>query len=212
MNRTLRAGLMVAALCMAQAASAAILFQRSLMVDRSINIFTTSQFDVDFVFGDAFFTPSNPVKLFDGLMLTPGSIGQMFEANASSDAGFAQVASRLTDGRDDFVRLIMSEVASGRAEQRGWRESGFFVGAGSTEVPDLLGAKIAAIQLKVDGFRLGATGASTTALSLPPVELQLTFTVIGVPEPSSLALSAAGLAAAITGVYTVAGKRRRYGV
>jgi len=209
MNRLLPACTIAAVLCITSGARGAILFERSLVVDRSVNIFTTSQFDVELVFGDSFLAPSNPVKLFDGLAITPADVGQMYEANAASDPAFSQVAGRLTDGLDHFIRLVMAETASGRAEQRGWRESGFFLGHGSTEDPDLAGARIDAVQLQVDSFRLAAGGSSSNSVSAPPVELLMTFTVIGVPEPSSLALSAAGLAIVLRSVYTVAGRRRR---
>jgi len=208
MNRVLSAGILAAVMCLAPAAKGAILFERSLMVDRSVNIFTTSQFDVDLVFGDAFLAPSNPVKLFDGLSITPANVGQAYVADASSDPAFAQVAGRITDGLDHFIRLVMSETASGRAEQRGWRESGFFLAHGSTEAPDLKGARIDAIELHVDGFRLASGASPASAATTAPVELLLTLSVMGVPEPSSLAQAAAGLAMVAGSVYTVARKRR----
>jgi hypothetical protein len=129
----------------------------------------------------------------------------VYVADSTTDAAFNQVASRITDGLDQFVRLVMVESTSGRAEQRGWRESGFFLGHGTTEEPDLQGAQVNAVQLRVDGFRLASSGAA----SLPPVELQLTLSVMGVPEPSSLAQAAAGLAMIAGSVYTVAARRRR---
>jgi hypothetical protein len=208
MNRTFSACLAAAVLLFAPAARGAILFERSLVVDRSVNIFTTSHFDLKFVFGDSFSTPSNPVKLFDGTGITPADAPHLYTSDMS-DPAFSAVAARLTDGRDDFVKLTLSEIASGRAEQRGWRESGFFVGHGSNEIPDLKGATIEAILLRLDDFRLVSGGSSTTAVSLPPVDAQFTFTVLGtyVPEPSSLALSGGGLAALAACAYT--GRRSR---
>jgi hypothetical protein len=205
MNRIISACLLAAAVCWAPMARAAVLFERSLVVDRSVNIFTTSHFDLKFVFGDSFLTPSNPAKLFDGASLTPTDIGKTF-TSLPGDPAFSTIASRLTDGRDDFVKLMFTETSTGRAEQRGWRESGFFVGHPSNDAPDLQGAIIQALKLRIDSFSLGAPGASTTALSLaPPVDVQMTFTVIGtIPEPATATLGA--LAFAALAAYTV---RRR---
>ena len=118
MNRTLAACLLAAFVSLAPAARGGVLYERSLMVDRSVNIFTTSTFDLEFVFGDAYFTPSNPVKLFEGLSITPGSVGAVFEKTLA-DADLQSVAERLTDGLDQYIRLVLEETASGRREQRG---------------------------------------------------------------------------------------------
>src|SRR5687768_11496344 len=99
MNRILSACLLAAAVYLPSAAQGDILYERSLLVDRSTNIFTTSLFDLEFVFGDAFFTPSNPVKLFEGVAITPASVGAVFERKLS-DPELLSVAQRLTDGND----------------------------------------------------------------------------------------------------------------
>src|SRR5688572_5116418 len=113
MNRTLSACLLAAAACLPAEAHGDILYERSLTVDRSVNIFTSSLFDLEFVFGDAFFTPSNPVKLFEGLAITPASVGAVFQRTLS-DPELQSVADRLTDGNDEYIRLILEESASGR--------------------------------------------------------------------------------------------------
>jgi len=204
MNRTLSACLLAAFACLAPSARGGILFERSLVVDRSVNIFTTSQFDLEFVLGDAFFTPSNPVKLFDDVSLTPANIGDVYVANATNEPAFQSVADRLTDGNDEYIRLVLEESASGRKEQRGWRESGFFVGHGSTLDPDLAGATIEGVQLRIDGFVLNSSSPAALAPAGPPVQVLMTFTVLGtaVPEPSTLALAAAGLAMLVRAGYT----------
>jgi hypothetical protein len=206
MNRTLSACLLAAFACFAPSARGGILFERSLVVDRSVNIFTTSQFDLEFVLGDAFFTPSNPVKLFDDVSLTPASVGNVYVANSTNNPAFQTVADRLTDGSDEYIRLVLEESASGRKEQRGWRESGFFVGHGSALDPDLAGAVIEGVQLRIDGFVLHSGSVAALAPAGPPVQVLMTFTVLGaVPEPSTLALGAAGLAMLVRAGYT---KRR----
>ena len=204
MIRIFSACLVAAVTCLASAARGEILFERSLVVDRSVNIFTSSQFDFELVFGDAFFTPSNPVKLFDDLTLTPANIGDVYESTLASDPVFQSVADRLTDGRDEYIRLILEESISGRKEQRGWRESFFFLGQGSTLAPDLAGATVEALQLRIDGFTLHSGSLAALAPSGPPVQVSMTFTVVGtaVPEPSTLALGAIGLAMLARLVYT----------
>jgi hypothetical protein len=209
MNRTLSACLMAAAVCLPSAARGDILYERSLMVDRSVNIFTSSLFDLEFVFGDAFFTPSNPVKLFEGLAITPASVGAVFQRTLS-DSELQSVAQRLTDGNDEYIRLILEESASGRREQRGWKESGFFVGRGSSGNPDLAGSVVEAIRLRIDEFVLNSGSPAALAPAGPPVKVLMTFTVVGtVPEPSTLALGAIGLAMLVRAVYTGGVHRRR---
>lgn len=204
MNRTLSACLLAAFACFAPSARGGILFERSLVVDRSVNIFTTSEFDLEFIFGDAFFTPSNPVKLFDGVSLTPANVGDVYVADLARDAAFQAVADRLTDGSDQFIRLVLEESASGRKEQRGWRESGFFLGHGSTLDPDLAGATIEGVQLRIDEFVLLHNSPTAFLPAGPQVEVLMTFTILGtaVPEPSTLALGAAGFAMLVRLVYT----------
>jgi hypothetical protein len=206
MNRTFSACLGAAVLLLASPARGAILFERSLSVDRSVNIFTTSHFDLKVVLGDSFSNPSNPVQFFQGVGFSPADAPRLFSFTPA-DAGFSAVAARITDGLDQFVKLTLTETASGRSEQRGWRESGFFVGHGSTEIPDLKGAIVEEVQLRLDSFHLGS-GASPTAAVLPPVNVQMTFTVFGtVPEPSALMLGLGGLAALGVSAYT--GRRSR---
>jgi hypothetical protein len=200
MKTIITASVLAAALSLATTARAAVLFERSLVVDRSANVFATSQFDLKLVFGDSFLNPSNPATLFDGVSINPSDAGKIFTSDAS-DPAFAAATSRLTDGSDQFIRLTLTETASGRSEQRGWQESGFFTGAWSGGNPDLQGAPIEAFQLRIDGFTLVPDGVAT-----PPVDLRMTFSILGtVPEPSTLALG--GLAAAAAWAYT--GRRAR---
>jgi hypothetical protein len=216
MKWTLPACLLAAAVCLAPAARGAILFERSIMVDRSVNIFTTSLFDIQLALGDSFFAGPQgyPATLFDGMSITPASVGNIYEATPANP-GFQQVALRLTDGEDDFILFILKEAANPvRQEKRGWQESKFFLGHGSTLDPDLAGATIDAVRLRIDSFALapGSPAALALAPGTPPVQVMMTFTVTGtqnIPEPSTLAIAATGLAMLVRSVYTVGGHRRQ---
>lgn len=208
MNRTVTVGLWAVLLCAASSARGATLFERSLVVDRSVNFYTSSNFDLHFdLFNGSFFSPSNVVTLFNGLSITPASVGNVFEANAGSDAGFASSAARMTDALNQSIRMLFTESSSARSEMRGWSESGFFIGKSTPQHPDLAGATIDAIRLKVDQFTLDFSQAPAAN---PPVNLLLTFTVVGtpVPEPPSLTLAGGSLAIVAGAAYTVARRRR----
>jgi hypothetical protein len=215
MKWTLSACLLAAAVCLAPAARGAVLFERSIMVDRSVNIFTTSLFDIQLALGDSFFAGplGYPATLFEGMSITPASVGNIYEATPAHP-GFQQVADRLTDGEDDFILFILQEAATQRQEKRGWQESKFFLGHGSTLDPDLAGATIEAVKLRIDSFTLtsGSPAALALAPATPPVQVMMTFTVMGtqnIPEPSTFVLGAAGLAMLVRSVYTGGGHRRR---
>ena len=208
MNRSIVACLTAACACLAIApARAEVLFQKSLVVNRSVNIFTTNQFDLKIVLGNSFVTPSQSLEAFN-LALTPNSAPftvTLLPGNPSFDA----VAARITDQNDDLIRLTFSETATGRAELRGWLESGFSIDGGTRNLLDLAGASLDSIELKVEQFTLIPPGAASIgAGASPPVDLRLTFSVTGVPEPHSLAMAGIGLATLVGGAYTKARRRR----
>lgn len=209
MNRMFRLALILAGFCacaqFAHALPAQVVFQRSLSVDRSTNIFTTNAFDVKFVLGDSFFTPTNPVSLFAGTSITPADVGKVLTATAI-DPNFAAVSERITDSQNEFIQFLLTEHSSGRAEKRGWNERGFFIGVATPNEPDLAGAKITSLALSIDGFTLDPPGtASASAVGGgPPVALAMTFTVYGspVPEPAAALLLVIGLPALRGAGYT----------
>ena len=190
--------LMVAVLLLANLAGSAtaeeLLFERSLGVNRSVNIFSTDQFDFDIALGDHFFSPSNPVTLFDDLLIRPSDVGEVYEIVAG-DPAFEAAEQRLTDARDEFFRLILSEnQPGGRVEQRGSSESGFFLGLENLPGPDLAGTTLERIRLEVQRFTLAGDGGAASAG--PPVDLQVSISIYGqpVPEPTGLWLLWSGLA------------------
>lgn len=217
MNRTLMAALVAAnfgALALGGFARSAqptsqpeVIFERTLSVDRSANIFTTDDFRLDISLGDSFFTPTNPLSVFAGLHVSPADAGRVFDLSATSPSAFADAVSRLTDARNEYVQLTLTEQASGRSERRGWRERGFFMGAATAETPDLAGADVEEIRLRIDSFHLAASGSAAA----PPVQLLMTFTVLGVeavPEPSAAKTALIGLAMLAAAPYTIGRVRR----
>jgi|GEM_PF-4625302 len=205
----------LAQLPLAVSSAEELLFERSLSINRSNNIFDTDEFDLDLILGDQFFTPTNPITLFDDLLITPTDVDRVVNVIAS-DAPFDIVARRITDAENEFLRLIFAEnKLAGRAEQRGWQESHFFLG--TSETPDLAGATIHRISLRIDRFTLlseeGLSGSSAASLTSivagPPVDLQLTLSIYGaaVPEPGGVWLLGSGLATLLSVPY----RYRRWG-
>lgn len=168
----------------ASAAPAGLLHQRTLSIDRSVNIFGSTEFDVDLeLVAGSPFTSTDRVILFDSLVVAAGAAGDLHRADPGSDSAFAAAAARLTDNLDDSILLVLRENASQRSELRGLSESSFFFA--SPAQPDLSGKRIDAIEISIDRFSLSSTGGST-----PPVEFFATISIYGVPEPASAAMVA----------------------
>jgi len=209
MIRSIAARLLAACACLAAAsvqpdeARADVLFQKTLQVNRSVNIFTTSQFGLKFFLDDSFVAPTQSLQAFN-FGVTAG--GAPFSATLlPGDPNFDAVAARITDANDDLIRLVLSETSTGRSELRGWFESGFSVDGGTRSLADLAGAVVDRIELKMEQFTLIPAGAAGAGAS--PVDLRLTFTVSGIPEPQSLSLAVFGLATLGWGAYTKARRR-----
>ena len=173
------------------------LFERAVSINRSVNIFDTNQFDLDLTLGDHIFLPTDPVTLYDDLIVTPADVGNTYELLLGNST-FDLAAQRLTDAENEFIRLVLTEnQPSGLVEQRGFSESSFFLGIATATSPDLAGATLERMRLSIDAFTLvdgvGGVGAISSG---PPVNLELTLSFFGapVPEPSGIWLLWGGLA------------------
>lgn len=184
-----------------------LLFERAVSINRSVNIFDTNEFDLDLTLGDHLIEPTNPVTLFDDLMVTPANVGDTYDVFVGSTP-FDLAAQRLTDANNEFIRLVLTEnQPSGLVEQRGFSESNFFLGLATPASPDLAGATLQRVNLAIDGFMLVDGDRGLGAISTgPPVNLELTLSFFGtaIPEPSGIWLLWSGLAT-LLGI----GKRRR---
>lgn len=210
MRTVCRFGLWAALLGAGASARGAVLFERSLVVDRSVNIFTTTEFDLTFeLHAGSALSPTHLESLLPAVQISPASAGQSFVADASNTSNFDDVAGRLSDAINENIRLLFTETSSGRVEKRGWTERGFFLKSALTGAPDLAGATIDAISVRVDQFTLtfGDGGGGTSAIT-PPVELMLTFSVLGRPVPEPTTIGLASLLVAAGAAYTRALRRR----
>ncbi len=191
--------LLLATLLIGETQGAILLFQREISVNRSMNIFDTDQFDLDLNFGNDFFAPTNNVKLFDSLVISPGNVGTTYDTTSTSDSAFSTVAGRLTDSLNEFIKVSLTEdQAGGLTEQRGWAENFFF---GHSSPPDLAGATVDRVSLHIDAFSLlsAASDEGPAALVAQPLsdgqefELMFTVSIFGIPEPAAAQLLLVGL-------------------
>ena len=175
-----------------------LLYQRTIDLNRSVNIFDTDSFDLDIVFGDNQFSPSNPLTLFDSLIISPDDVGTILEASIESNPVFATAAGRLTDANNEFINVSITEdQANGLTEQRIWQENRFFQQSVPINPPDLSGQPLTSLRVSIDSFNLEtleneeATLVNEEASLVPPVELVLTLSFFGaIPEPGTLGLIA----------------------
>lgn len=185
------------AICSALHAGAEILlFEQTISINRSPNIFDNDHFDVDVVFGDSPFVPTNAVVLFDGLVVSPDDVGSIYEATAGTDVSFSTVAGRVTDGLDEFIIVSMTEdEVGGLKDERISQEKMFFEQTLPASPPDLAGNDIEKVTLEVDSFTLAGPGESVEG---QPVDLVVTISFFGIPEPQTLAMLGIGLASFMT--------------
>jgi PEP-CTERM motif len=183
--------------CAASAAQGALLFTRSVTIDRSANIFKTEQFNLKLDFTNTYTSPVTNT-LFGNLVISPTSVGQTFAATPATDSHFNAAAIQLSDALNQVMRFVMTESASGRSEGRGSTQALFF--GKPTAAPDFAGKVIDKVELKINQFTLvfplpGGAQAVTTG---KPVELNFSVNVFGhsVPEPSTLGLVGGALALA----------------
>lgn len=187
MNRALLCSLAAAAAIAAGIgdAQAGLLHQRTLTIDRSVNIFGSTRFDLDLeLVAGSPFTSTDRVVLFDAVEVSANAAGDLFRAEPGSDPAFADAAARLTNNLDESLLLVLRETASQRTEMRGLSESSYF--RATSAQPDLAGRRIDAIEISVDRFSLAATGGAS-----PPVDFLATISIYGVPEPASATMLAA---------------------
>ena len=178
-------------------AYAGVLFTRTLTVSSNVNNFDTDQLDVDLVFADNQLNPTNLIRLFDDLIVTPSSLNQEF-TKTPSDPDFAEAVNRLTDTSQEFIRIFLTEdQPGGVSEKRGWSESDFFLHGTPANAPDLANSTIESIGLRVDQFHLAPSGPTAPLSVGDPLYVQFSFTLNGtsVPEPSAIWLSMFGIAA-----------------
>ena len=166
-----------------------LLYEQTISINRSPNNFDIDQFDLDLVFGDNPFVPTNPITLFDALVVSPADVGSIFEATSGTDTNFSTVSSRVTDGLDEYITVSMTEdEVGGLTEERIAQENMFFEQA---LPPDLFGTSVEKVTLEVDSFTLAGPDE---AVEGQPVDLVVTISFFGIPEPQSLALLGVGIA------------------
>ncbi len=194
-----RTSLLIAAVAVAAlttSAHAAVLFTRTLTVSSSVNNFDNDQLDVDLVFADDQLNPTNLIRLFDDLVISPASLNQEF-IKTPSDPGFDEVVARLTDASQEFIRIFLTEdEPGGVSEKRGWSESDFFLHGTPANAPDLVNSTIESISLRVDQFTLAPSGPTAPLSVGDPLNVQLFFTINGtsIPEPTAIWLLGCGIA------------------
>jgi hypothetical protein len=186
--------IVVALVCALSASLAApvrgeLLSQRSFSINRNRNIFDTTDFTLEVEFGDTLFFNSGPIDvLFDGLAITPASVGQTFQATVASDTKFDEAAVRMTNALNQAMRFVMTETSSGKPEKRGYAENSVLNRPAAE--PDFAGMTVTMVELRIDDFVLDFSPTPPPM----PVNLQFTFSVYGVPEPATAALAAGALA------------------
>jgi len=172
---------------------AAPLFTGTLAINRSANLFSGNQFDLDIGFSDAPFSPTNLVRLFDDLIISPANVGDVFEATVETDPIFLTAVDRLTDASNEFIQTFLTEdISGGLTEYQSPPENNFFLFGSPSAAPNPLEVIITSISLRIDKFVLLPNSGSGPA----PLDLSMTFTLNGVPipEPSAAWLFVCGFA------------------
>jgi len=184
--------LLLAILLTGNAQAGFLLFQRAINVDHNPNIFDTNQFDLDLIFGDDYFTPTNGVTLFDSLVISPANVGSSYDATSANDPAFATVAGRITDALNEIIKVALTEDQTGGiSEQRGWAENFFFGNVAPSLPPDLAGFVIERVELHIDSFVFlskAPSGSSSTLTAEMPFDLDFTVSIYAVPEPAAWTL------------------------
>lgn len=182
--------LLITALPALAARAEILLSEQTVSINRSSNIFDVSHFDLDLVFGDNPFVPSNEVILFDGLIVSPADVGSVYEANSGTE--FDTVSARVTDALNEYITVSMTEdQPDGLGDGRISFEDAFFDRPFPANPPDLAGNVIERVTLEIDSFTLAGPQALVEG---QPVDLVVTISFFGIPEPQTIALLGLGLA------------------
>jgi len=165
-----------------------LIFQKVVNPNTSAMKFDIDQFDLDLIFGDDFFSPTNPVILFDDLVVSPSDVGTTYDSTAANDPNnFPAAAIQITDGLDEFIKVSMRESqVGGQGEDRGGMESMFFGQPTPPGPPDLVGATISRVSLTLDEFIFSTD-------SDPAFDVFITLSIFEIPEPVSAQLLLCGL-------------------
>jgi len=165
-----------------------LIFQKVVNLNTSAMKFDIDQFDLDLIFGDDFFAPTNPVILFEGLVISPSDVGTTYDATAATDPNnFPAAVIRLTDGLNEFVAIRMREdQVGGMLEQRGAEESFFYNHPTPPGPPDFVGSAVSRVSLHLDKF-IFSPDADT------PFDVDVTLSIFEIPEPVSAPLLVCGL-------------------
>jgi len=183
-----------------QAGAEVLIYKHTLSINNSTNKFDIDHFDLDLRFGNHQFIPSNEAKLFEALIISPADVGSTYEVTAGTD--FDTASSRVTDGANEFISVTMTEDETGGvSEGRISPENMFFQKLPPANPPDLFGNVVNKIALAIDSFTLAGPGAIVEG---QPVDLVVTISFFGIPEPQTLALGALGICSLLGGF-----KRRR---
>ncbi|MBA2304209.1 MAG: PEP-CTERM sorting domain-containing protein [Acidobacteria bacterium] len=145
------------------------------------------------------------LPLFWEHRLTTAQVGSTYSVDAVSDPNFLTLASILTNGEDDLMRLTILVDPGGTGRHQQVRESEFFAGLLPPGYgPDLVGYQVSRINLTV-----GRLGVTRNPVFGQDIDLAYTFSfeadASAVPEPGTLGLVGAGIAALLART----GRRRR---
>ena len=139
------------------------------------------------------------ITLFDTRLITTADIGTTIVASSATDVDFDAFATRVTNGRANWIEYLFGPPAGGGGGVGADSEGALF------NLPrghiDFRGLAVTGLGLRIDDFSTGGFPGEPT---LTAFNLRGSLTVLGsgafgpapVPEPSSMLLLASGLGAA----------------
>ncbi len=121
-------------------------------------------------------------------------IGRTVSLSSSTTAGFDFFSSLLTNGKNDAIIVLIS-CGGGSASGCGWYESTSFQKFVNSPYPDFHGYEITRIDLTINNLAISSPGSNPNGDGIwTDYSLDGTFTVYGVPEPTTLFLLGLGAA------------------